>query len=80
MNLHRDLLLKTERYEILCKNANIIYQELWGAEYIQSEGLDPGVVDSQLPVDPWTFNTGEDTQVGGQPRGVWGEKKKRARC
>lgn len=49
----------------------MIYQELWGAEYIQGERLDPGVVDSQLPVDPWTFNAREDAQVGGQPRGVW---------
>ncbi len=52
-----------------------IYQELWGAEYVQSEGLDPGVVDSQLPVDPRTFNTGEDAQVGGQPRRVWEKRK-----
>lgn len=56
------------------------YQELWGAEYIQSEGLDPGVVDSQLPVDPRTLNTCEDAQVGGQPGRVWkGEKKSQER-
>lgn len=55
----------------------VIYQELWGAEYIQSERLDPGVVDSQLPVDPRTFNTGEDAQVGGQPRWVWEAEKAR---
>lgn len=48
----------------------MIYQELGGAEHVQSEGLDPGVVDSELPVDPRTFNTGEDAQVGGQPRRV----------
>ena len=28
------------------------HQELGGAEDVQSEGLDPGVMDTQLPVDP----------------------------
>lgn len=45
----------------------MIYQELRGAEYIQSQRLDPGVVDSQLPVDPRTLDAGENAQVGGQP-------------
>lgn len=53
----------------------MIYQELWGAEYVQSEGLDPGVVDSQLPVDPRTFDAGKDAQIGGQPRWVWEREK-----
>lgn len=53
----------------------VIYQELWGAEYVQSERLDPGVVDSQLPVDPRTFDAGEDAQVGGEPRRVWETEK-----
>lgn len=53
----------------------VIYQELWGAEYVQSERLDPGVVDPQLPVDPRTFNAGEDAQVGGEPRRVWGKEE-----
>ena len=59
------------------KTPSVTYQELWGAEDIQSEGLDPGVVDSQLSVDPWTFNTGQDAQVGGQPRRVWAKKKRK---
>lgn len=53
------------------------YQELWGAEYVQSEGLDPGVVDSQLPVDPRTLNACEDAEVGGQPGRVWKGEKSR---
>lgn len=48
-----------------------VYQELWGAEYIQSERLDPGIVDAQLPVDPRAFDAGEDAQVGGEPCRVW---------
>lgn len=56
---------------------NIIYQELWGTEHIQGEWLDPGVVDSKLPVDPWTLNAGENSQVGGQPRWVWEREKRK---
>lgn len=36
------------------------YQELRGAEKVQSEGLDPGVVDAQLPVDTGALDAGED--------------------
>ena len=37
-------------------------------------------MDSELSVDPRTFNTGEDAQVSGQPRRVWGgEGEKRGR-
>lgn len=56
-----------------------IYQELWGTEDIQCERLDPGVVDSQLPVDSRALDAGEDAQVGGQPRRVWkrGESSRR---
>lgn len=53
------------------KKKQAVYQELWSAEYIQSERLDPGIVDAQLPVDPRAFDAGEDAQVGGEPRRVW---------
>lgn len=36
------------------------YQELRGAEKVQSEGLDPGVVDAQFPVDTRALDAGED--------------------
>lgn len=36
------------------------YQELGGAEKVQGEGLDPGVVDAQLPVDTRALDAGED--------------------
>lgn len=54
-----------------------VYQELWGAEHIQSERLDPGIVHAQLPVDPRAFDAGEDAQVGGEPCRVWEKQGER---
>lgn len=48
------------------------YQQLRGAEDVQGEGLDTGVVHSQLPVDAGALNARQDAQVGGEPRGVCG--------
>lgn len=50
------------------------YQELWGSQDIQSERLDPGVMDAHLPVDPRTLNADEHTQVSGQPSGPWKQR------
>lgn len=46
------------------------YQQLRGAEDVQGEGLDTGVVHTQLPVDAGALNARQDAQVGGEPRGV----------
>lgn len=62
---------KSRSHEAIRQKKRAVYQELWGAEYIQSERLDPGIVDAQLPVDPRAFDAGEDAQVGGEPRRVW---------
>ena len=48
----------------------IDYQELGGAEHVQRERLDPGVVDPQLPVDPRALDARQDAQVGGEPCGL----------
>ena len=53
------------------------YQELGGAEHVQRERLDPGVVDPQLPVDPRALDAHQDAQVGGQPGGVWERGRER---
>lgn len=48
------------------------YQQLGGAENIQSEGLDAGIMHTQLPMDPRALNARQDSQVGGKPRGICG--------
>ena len=51
------------------------YQELGGAQHVQRERLDPGVVDPQLTVDPRALDAHQDAQVGGQPGGVWERRR-----
>lgn len=51
------------------------YQQLWGAQQVQSEGLNPGVMDPQIPVNARTFDTRQNAKVGGQPGGFWKHKK-----
>lgn len=46
------------------------YQQLGGAEDVQGEGLDAGVMHAQLPVDAGALDARQDAQVGGEPRGV----------
>lgn len=53
----------------LCWSLNT-NQELGGAEDVKCEGLDSGVMDAQLSVDPRTLDAGQDAQVGGEPRGA----------
>ena len=57
----------------------IDYQELGGAEHVQGERLDPGVVDPQLPVDPRALDTRQDAQVGREPCGLCGRERERER-
>lgn len=47
------------------------YQKLRGAEEIQSEWLDPGVVDAKLSVDAGALYAGQDAQIGGKPCWIW---------
>jgi len=53
------------------------YQQLRGAEDIQGEGLDAGVMHTQLPMDAGALDARQDAQVGGEPRGIWREKAAR---
>lgn len=43
------------------------YQKLRGAQEIQSERLDPGVVDAKLSVNARALDAGQDAQIGGKP-------------
>lgn len=36
------------------------HQQLWGAQFVQAEGLDAGVVHPHLPVDPRALNACQD--------------------
>lgn len=40
------------------------YQKLRGAQEVQSERLDPGVVNTQLSVDARALDTGQNAQIG----------------
>lgn len=46
------------------------YQQLRGAENIQSEGLDAGIMHTQLPMDARALDARQDAKVGGEPRGI----------
>ena len=48
----------------------VAYQELGGSQEVQVQGLDPGVVDAHLPVDPRALDADQDSQVGGEPGGA----------
>lgn len=43
------------------------YQKLRGAQEIQSEWLDSGVMDAKLAVDARALDAGQDAQIGGKP-------------
>lgn len=47
-----------------------VYQELRGAQHVESERLNSWVMYSELPMDSWTLDTGEDAQVSGEPGGI----------
>lgn len=48
----------------VCFHVCVSYQELRGAQEVQSERLDPGVMNAQLSVDARALYTGEDAQIG----------------
>lgn len=47
------------------------YQKLRGAQEIQSEWLDPRVVDAKLSVNARALYAGQDAQIGGKPCWIW---------
>jgi len=53
------------------------HQQLGGAQHVQVQALDPGVVDPHLPVDPRALDTDEHPEVGGQPGGTWRSRGRR---
>lgn len=55
------------RANILCV---FVYQELRGAKHVKSERLNPWLMYSELTMDSWTLDAGEDAQVGWQPGGI----------
>lgn len=56
---------------IVCFHVCVSYKKLRGAQQVQSERLDPRVMDSQLSVDAWALDTGQDAQIGRQPCWIW---------
>lgn len=48
-----------------------LYQQLGGAEDIQGEGLDAGIMYAQLPMDAGALDARQDAQVGGKPGGIY---------
>lgn len=47
------------------------YQKLRSAQEIQSQWLDPWVVDAKLSVDARALYAGQDAQIGRQPCWIW---------